>query len=318
ETPTGSYSIQYKAVNPWWQPPWGGAVVPPGPQNPLGTRWIQFWGGYGIHGNNNPDSIGGWVSAGCIRMYKEDVEWLYDQVAVGMPVRVTYETVQVQSGPGGRRYLAVYPDGYGKGATGVAGVLRAAGIEPDAVAVSGPGLYPLDAGVLVNGHYLPAILHKGKPYLPAVKLAERLGATVAWHAESSSVTLDGQTVATVVRGDTEYVEAGEAAAVLGVEYQWDASTATAVLTGRPLFLNGHLLNRAGANIGGEAYLPVRAVGEAAGAAVTWDNATRQALINGVPIASVLVGSKAYADSGLLAQALNLRIRWTATGVYLDQ
>ncbi len=63
--------------------------IPPGPNNPLGTRAITInGGGILIHGTNNTGSIGYSVSHGCIRMYMKDVEALYEQVNVGMPVYI--------------------------------------------------------------------------------------------------------------------------------------------------------------------------------------------------------------------------------------
>jgi len=316
-TPTGSYKIQNKAVNPWWLPPWGGDIVPPGPANPLGTRWMAFNGSYGIHGNNAPSSIGGVVSAGCIRMFKEDVEWLYNQVGVGTPVNVIYETKQIQHDEDGRLYLAVYDDIYGFGSKSAATVLTAAGLDPEAITLDGRKLYRLDARALVNGQVVQAILRKGRPYLAARALATSLGAVVAWDGETSTVLLDGLNVPTVLQGAMGYVDAEAAAGVLGVEYLWNSETNTALLTGTPIFLNGHLLNRRGTTLAGEAYLPVRAVGEAAGATIGWENETRRATVNEVPIESVLRGSRAFAEAGLLAQALNLGLRFQADGVYLE-
>lgn len=317
-TPVGGYKVQLKAVHPWWQPPNGAPVVAPGPANPLGTRWIQFNGGYGIHGNNNPASIGQVVSAGCIRMYKEDVEWLYEQVAVGTPVHVIYETVQVHYGPGGRPYLAVYPDVYGRGMANTGNVLKAAGFEPDAVTVSGPGLYPLGGQGVVNGHALETIMHGGKPYVAARALGDRMSATVGWDQASRTISLDGQAVPSVVRGSTGYVEAATAAAVLGVEYSWSAQTATARLTGQPLYLNGRLLSRQGQSLDGVVHVPVRQVGEAAGAAIGWAQEQRQALMNGAPIQTWLRGSTSYTSVAVLADRLGLRVTRQGDAIYLTR
>ncbi|HWI62949.1 MAG TPA: L,D-transpeptidase family protein [Symbiobacteriaceae bacterium] len=317
-TPTGAYRIQNKAVNPWWLPPWGGDIVPPGPTNPLGTRWMAFNGSYGIHGNIDPNSIGGTVSAGCIRMFNADVEWLYDQVGVGLPVNVTYNTAQIEQDGDGRKYLAIYPDVYGYGSTSVAKTLTAAGFDADTVTPGGgKTLYRLDAQALANGQSVPAVLHKGRPYLAARALATRMGAAVAWDGASNTVALDGQSVVTVLRGSTGYVDAEEAAAVLGVGYSWNTQTNTAALSGTPVFLNGHLLNRSGTALEGEAYVPVRAVGEAAGATIGWDNDARQATVNGVPVRSVLRGSRAYAEAGLLARTLNLKYSASQSAVYFE-
>ena len=65
-------------------------VIPPGKANPLGTRWIGLSRkGYGIHGTNNPRSIGRRASHGCIRMRNRDVEELFEMVAVGDRVEIS-------------------------------------------------------------------------------------------------------------------------------------------------------------------------------------------------------------------------------------
>jgi lipoprotein-anchoring transpeptidase ErfK/SrfK len=91
-TPTGSFVVVNMQMNPTWVPPdsaWaeGAEPIPPGPTNPLGTRWIGIsYSGVGIHGTPDDSSIGTYASHGCIRMHIPDVEDLYTRVVVGMPV----------------------------------------------------------------------------------------------------------------------------------------------------------------------------------------------------------------------------------------
>jgi lipoprotein-anchoring transpeptidase ErfK/SrfK len=91
-TPLGSFIIVTKQRNPWWYPPdsaWaaGASPIPPGPGNPLGTRWMGLSrGGVGIHGTPDSASIGYSASHGCIRMRIPDAEWLFERVRVGTPV----------------------------------------------------------------------------------------------------------------------------------------------------------------------------------------------------------------------------------------
>jgi hypothetical protein len=93
-TTEGTFSIVAKFINPYYR---SGSIAGGSPQNPLGVRWLGLSVGntggsiYGIHGTNNPGSIGGYVSAGCIRMYNEDVIWLYDQVTMGTAVKIINE-----------------------------------------------------------------------------------------------------------------------------------------------------------------------------------------------------------------------------------
>jgi lipoprotein-anchoring transpeptidase ErfK/SrfK len=92
-TPLGRFQIVVKQKNPWWFPPtqdsWaaGAKPVPPGPDNPLGTRWMGLSApGVGIHGTDEPWSIGHSESHGCIRMQVVSAEWLFNRVRVGTPV----------------------------------------------------------------------------------------------------------------------------------------------------------------------------------------------------------------------------------------
>ena len=86
-SPTGTFQIVQRVTDPTWYSK--GKVVGPGKQNPVGTRWIGLSKkGYGIHGTNNPASIGHNASHGCIRMRNRDVEELFAMVAVGDEVEL--------------------------------------------------------------------------------------------------------------------------------------------------------------------------------------------------------------------------------------
>ena len=68
------------------------AVVPPGPENPLGTRVLKLgMPGYLIHGTNQPFGVGMRVSHGCVRLYPENIEFLYELIDVGEPVAIINE-----------------------------------------------------------------------------------------------------------------------------------------------------------------------------------------------------------------------------------
>jgi lipoprotein-anchoring transpeptidase ErfK/SrfK len=95
----GTTSIVRKYLQPNWAPPSAirrdspdlPAVIPGGsPANPMGAAAMTLFGGdYAIHGTNRPDSIGGFVSYGCIRMTNADIIDLFDRVGSGTPVIVT-------------------------------------------------------------------------------------------------------------------------------------------------------------------------------------------------------------------------------------
>ncbi|MBU9714705.1 L,D-transpeptidase [Evansella tamaricis] len=91
-TPEGEYTITVKAVEPYYRKDniEGGSK-----DNPLGTRWIGFDAEgtdgriYGIHGTNNPASVGQYLTSGCVRMNNGDVEILFEEVPLGMKVLIT-------------------------------------------------------------------------------------------------------------------------------------------------------------------------------------------------------------------------------------
>jgi len=121
ETPIGSGTVTSKAHDPAWYVPASirkehaelgdplPAVVPPGPDNPLGTRAIGLsLPGYLIHGTNKPAGVGMRVSHGCVRLYPEDVEALFDRVAVGTAVHIVNQPV-LAGWNDGQLFLEVHP-----------------------------------------------------------------------------------------------------------------------------------------------------------------------------------------------------------------
>jgi L,D-transpeptidase ErfK/SrfK len=117
KTPLGVTRVARKEPHPAWYPtpsiraqePDLPAVVPPGPDNPLGDFALHLgWPNYLLHGTNKPDGVGRNVSHGCIRLYPEDIQRLFTAVAVGTPVRVVTEPATA-GWYGNALYVAVYP-----------------------------------------------------------------------------------------------------------------------------------------------------------------------------------------------------------------
>ena len=104
ETPVGTTEVVSKAADPHWFPPASvrqehaemgnplPSVVPPGPDNPLGSHVLKLaMPGYLIHGTNQPYGVGMRVSHGCVRLYPENIELLYSLVEAGETVRIVNE-----------------------------------------------------------------------------------------------------------------------------------------------------------------------------------------------------------------------------------
>jgi L,D-transpeptidase ErfK/SrfK len=208
-TPVANLRVVSRQKNPiWYCPTWaGGGKMPSGPRNPLGNRWIGLNSpGYGLHGTDDPTSIGRIVSHGCIRHFPAHIDQLFDITHIGMPVMITYETVTVGV-DSGVVYLAVFPDIYARGTNaprhvrkrlaefGLNGALTTHALEQrlaQADGIARPVLGSLTK-VSVNASPLHTPLgptdRKGVYYLPIDALADALQAQVTKNVETKSVTL---------------------------------------------------------------------------------------------------------------------------------
>lgn len=123
-TPLGRTSVVGKTVDPSWYPPQSireehaamndplPAVVPPGPDNPLGKHALRLGiAGYLIHGTNKPSGVGMRVTHGCIRMFPEDIEALFNTVNVGLPVQIVNQPFKLGWGSEGLYIEAHLPLG---------------------------------------------------------------------------------------------------------------------------------------------------------------------------------------------------------------
>jgi L,D-transpeptidase ErfK/SrfK len=92
ETPIGEFKIHQMRRDPDWRHPITKVVIPAGPDNPLGDRWIGFYQGehmaLGFHGTPNESLVGQAVSHGCLRMRNRDIERMFEQVGTGSVVEV--------------------------------------------------------------------------------------------------------------------------------------------------------------------------------------------------------------------------------------
>jgi L,D-transpeptidase ErfK/SrfK len=144
-TPVGRFSVLTKEIDPIWDVPVsiqremarerrpGLTTVPPGPDNPLGNRWLALSAsGIGIHGTNQSSSIYRFTTHGCIRLHPDDMQELFDLVDVGAVVVITYQPIMLARYGDGTVFLEVHRDPYRQSGTLEAQVfdlLRTAGLE---------------------------------------------------------------------------------------------------------------------------------------------------------------------------------------------
>ncbi len=122
-TPTMQTTVSDKRANPTWTPTANirarylangiklPAVVPAGPDNPMGHHAIRlaaYGGVYLLHGTNADFGIGMRVSSGCIRLRDDDIKTLYKELAPGTPVRIINTPIKTSVEPDGRRLVEVH------------------------------------------------------------------------------------------------------------------------------------------------------------------------------------------------------------------
>ncbi|MBD3918516.1 L,D-transpeptidase family protein [Paenibacillus sp. PR3] len=161
-TPEGTFEIVNKIKNrPYYKD-----HIPGGdPSNPLGDRWmgldVNGTAGttYAIHGNNNSKSIGKYVSSGCIRMYNDDIHWLFPQIKLGTKAVITNSKLSMTE-------IAVN-HGYSV-------------------------LHDYDGKLIVNGKVIklehPLAIVGSQVFVPMRELFGLLGAKVTWNNEKKTVT----------------------------------------------------------------------------------------------------------------------------------
>ncbi len=114
-SPTGTFTIVNHVINPTYyhRGRHHGVVIPPGPNNPVGNRWMGLSiPGYGIHGTNTPRSVGRAVSHGCIRLSRRDLDRLFAQVHAGDAVVILADRNQETAsifGDGAAQHTATAP-----------------------------------------------------------------------------------------------------------------------------------------------------------------------------------------------------------------
>ncbi|MDT8900726.1 L,D-transpeptidase family protein [Anaeroselena agilis] len=322
-SPLGNFAIFEKEVDPWWFPPRTGEVVPSGPHNPLGYRWMGFAPMYGIHGTNAPWAIGLAVSNGCIRMREADVEELYEVVPCGTPVRVTYDRFKLRVEGTGEVSLGVYPDIYGRREL-------TAGEVSDALAARGLGGLLTDGelaamiaeeadrqvvfarvhNVRVNGRMLAerAVTLKGVMYVPLLAVAGALEAKVSWDGANGMARGAKRAVPVAVIGDKVYVAANDAQALFGGQQVFREEENVLAVDVVSLFLNGRPLAGDVQVVEGVLAVPVTAVAEAVGQKVA-RGADGSLSVRGTKVPASLVGGEAYIQLTKVYDVFRAYVYW---------
>lgn len=331
-TPTalGAYRIKVKVVNPTWYPK-NRPPVPPGPQNPVGTRWLGLdLPEVGLHGTNNPSSIGQAVSNGCIRLRNADVEELFWLVTVGTPVEFIYQMAELSVLPPGDSPdpgeslwytygLTVHPDLYRRGAATVEQVvetLRAAGITAELDHARLERLVREARGILEPLPVVPRVVVQGRP---ARRVRVDEGRT--WLALSEAAELAGEPLfgwemeERMIDGEA-WVDAAEFARRKGYRVEAKASAAALYLTAPLVFCEGNPVTRAFCRSDGGELVPLEALARACGRTLAVDECFGLAVGEGGRTATVVFhGEEACLDPVRAADLLGLDVSTNAEGIW---
>lgn len=337
----GSTRIVNSVTHPTYYPPnWylrGLAPIPPGPENPVGTRWLGLgWSGYGIHGTNNPASIGTASSSGCIRMYNEDVEELAALVGPGTPVTFVYEPIEIWNDPlTGRTLLRVHPDIYRTGKSSVHRVitrLAEEGVSTERVSLPGlsmllaeatgePTTLPIELQIVVDGSPVEggAFSLGGLSYVSLHRIAAHLGEELLWTSGSDAILVNGTVVHHVRWIGSELFASPESAALaLGLGWhvhtsEWGGPDNVELFT-VPVVYDGHTVPFRGRPERFWVLLPVEEVAEVLGIEIRLDHAHRSMMVEGKPVFGLTwLGEKAYLPHDLLASVFGISAVWDSQG-----
>lgn len=302
-TPLGNYSVTNKAKNPTWFPPNGRPPVPPGPRNPLGRRWIGFKPSYGIHGNNNPNSIGNFVSMGCVRLYNFHVEELYDKINIRLPVKVTYETIVV--GKNSKPYMIVYPDVYrlNKNSKGqIQRKLNENGINISQDKFSNlmnkvnskPVIFASGYIVTLNGEVVTCDVVKNQNgfYVNKSDIENSLNI----HIDSSKSLFQ-----------EKYIHIDEVFNVDGLNKKINSQEERIDISGFITTINGNIISGTRQGNQGSVYIPIREIASNLGFQLTWNQKENKPYINDVPVNSTIISGRSYLNYTDLEEKLNCKL-----------
>ncbi|MGE5508186.1 MAG: L,D-transpeptidase [Chitinophagales bacterium] len=335
----GSYRIIVKVVNPGWYPK-KRPPVPPGPQNPLGTRWLGLsLPEVGIHGTNNPSSIGHPVSGGCIRMRNADVEELFGLVSVGTRVDLIYETLVVEPYPAWQDewgdagqtaprlvdaayppyQLTVYPDVYRRGTSTpdrLRSLLWSQGLHPELDQARVARLLKEASGKGAPLPVVPQVVVGGRPARQVRFWEDDLWLTLAEASELVARPLfywPGR--CRMERGET-WVAVSDLAARLGYQLKPQPACGTVYLNAPLVFFEGVPVARVLLAPHGGALVPVEPLAAAAGQSLDIDPCLGLVVsASGRATPVRLIEKEAYLEPERLAGLLSLDVSVGADGLW---
>jgi L,D-transpeptidase ErfK/SrfK len=323
-TPVGEFTVTEKEVNPCWYPPGKKYVVPSGPDNPLGYRWLGFAPLYGIHGTNAAWSIGTAVSNGCVRLQEEDVEDLFERITCDTPVKIEYERVKVRVDDKGRASVGIYPDIYGRQKVTLASVkqkLAKAGLDglvetdflqalihkvPDRQ-VEFAQIHKLKINGILQPEYI--ITREGKKQVPVMRLADSLNTTVSWNESKRLVARQNKMVPAARLGNSVYINSENVPILFGGREVWNDRENCLELTLPVAKFEGQIVSGDLCYVNSNWLIPALPVAKLLGERSKWLAATGELIVHGKPAPVAVIDEQPYINTADLGQVFNLAVLW---------
>ncbi|HHX24742.1 MAG TPA: L,D-transpeptidase family protein, partial [Thermoanaerobacterales bacterium] len=305
QTPIGDFKVINKAKNPTWFPR-GRDPIPPGPSNPLGTRWMGFKNGYGIHCNNNPSVIGTMASAGCVRLYNQDVEELYEKVSVGTTVKIIYQT-HVLHNDGIKPYLKVYPDIYGFGVNSKKAIMTK--LNENNIKIEQQKLDILHNKVKTK----PVIFNQGYYMTFNEELVTNdiqiIDQTFYMNKREIEKYCSAECDNTwpIVINEWEYINIHEVFENEQFNIKINKEEEIIDIKGILITVNCKLLGVGCLKQNDMILIPIRPIAEHLGWTVSWDNQTKTAFANNIPLTTALINSRSYMTLEEICSTFDLRL-----------
>lgn len=322
-TPVGNFKIINMEVNPVWVSPKSpSTIVPSGPSNPLGYRWMEFYPTYGIHGTNAPWSIGQTVSNGCVRMEESTVEELFELVQCGTPVKVTYERLKISIGKNGQASIRVAPDVYSRQNVTIDEVYRiladygmSGAVSRDFISEtiwasdSQPHVFAEVYHIKVNDEPLKAkaIILSEKLYVPVWAVAGALKQSITWDENKSVVYSGEKSVQGMVKGDVIYVSPQSIPELFGGTQEIDKGKKEIAFDVLSVLWKGKAVPLDVQQIDGKLAVPVLSLAELVGQKVVWNAAQKVASVQGKDAPSAKIGDQSYVLVSDIPKLFNLKV-----------
>lgn len=322
-TPCGFYKIKDKEINPCWYPPDKiGYIVPSGPSNPLGYRWMGFESNYGIHGTNAPWSIGSAVSNGCIRMYEEDVEQLFEQVQYNTPLSIIYERIYIKVDQMGQVTIEKYPDIYGYQDITVEKVkyqLIKKHVEnliddeflsnfiiegkKDKVVVANV------SKIEINNQKLEEYLvwWEGILYAPVERIGAYLDCPIEWDEKKQLIIGQQHTIPGFVKNHVLYAKVEDLSKLFDVVQKWDQDSNCLQINAPTVLIDGQFVTHNVQIKENILYLPINKVTQPLERKIDWDEQSQTLWLGYRKIAFKKFGDELYIEAGKISDYFNLNI-----------